>query len=205
MSEVCSANNLNCFSLDFVVNGCTVIYDPTEHISTSILSALIGLDNIDAGIVLLDGIPYDDYFLKHRLISTFALAFDEGIMLSNLTIRENLMLPWKIRFPNMDITTFNGELHAWMQRLELDCDLNLRPAFISPAHKKFLGFIRGVMLKPKLLLIDDPFYLFNKTERQRIFSFLQILKSEQEMLIASADDEFLSGFGSNVIDLSATP
>ncbi len=203
LAEVCSRNSLQCFSLDFEVNGCTVIYDPVEHISASILSTLIGLDNIDTGNVLLDGIPYDDYFLNHRLISTFALVFDEGIMLSNLTIRENLLLPWKIRFPGEDITTFNGELNRWMERLELNCDINLRPAFVSPASKKFLGFIRGVMLKPKLLLIDDPFYLFNKTERNLIYGFLQSLKSEQEMLIASADDEFLGSFATNVIDLSA--
>jgi ABC-type lipoprotein export system ATPase subunit len=202
LNEVCSSDNLKCFSLDIEINGCTVIYDPGEHISASILATLVGVDDIDAGDVLIDGISFDDYFLQHRLISTFAHVFDEGIMLSNLTIRENLLLPWKIRFPNEDITTFNGELNAWMKSLELNSDINLRPAFVSPAHKKFFGFIRGVMLKPRLLLIDDPYYLFNKTERNLIFRFLYSLNGAQEMLIASADDDFLGDIATDVIDLS---
>ncbi|MCK9310483.1 MAG: ATP-binding cassette domain-containing protein [Candidatus Cloacimonetes bacterium] len=202
LTEVCAGNGLNCFSGDIMVDGCTVLYDPSEQISTAILSALIGLDGIDSGIVQIDGMPYDEYFQNHELISTFALVFAEGIMLSNLTIRENLSLPWKLRFPSEKEDKFNAELQSLMQTLELDCDVNQRPAFISPACRKLFGFIRGVMLKPRLLLIDDPFYLFNKLERGSIFRFLNSLKPEQDMLIASADDEFLGDFATHIINLS---
>jgi len=202
LSEVCAGGGLNCFSGDIMVDGCTVLYDPSEQISTAILSALIGLDNIEKGDLQIDGISYDEYFQSHELVSTFTFVFDEGIMLSNLTIRENLLLPWKLRFPTDKESKFNTELQSLMQALKLDCDVNLRPAFVSPARRKFFGFVRGVMLKPRLLLIDDPFYLLNKLERNLIFRFLHKLKTEQDLLIASADDEFLGDIATHVINLS---
>ncbi len=201
-SDVCSSDKLNCFNLDFVCEGCTVLFDPTEHVSGSILETLVGLQQPETGELYLDGLGYDDFFLQHRLISTFALVFDEGIMLANLTLKENLQLPWKLRFPGEPVSAFESELDRWLKRLNLDCDVSLRPALVSPAVRKFLGFVRGCMLKPKILLIDDPFYLFNKTERARILTFLQSLMDEQEMLIASADDEFLGDISTKVIDFS---
>lgn len=202
-SEVCSSGNLNCFDLDFSSEGCTVLYDPTEHLSASILATLVGLQAPEAGELYLDGVEYNDFFLQHRLISTFAFVFDEGIMLANLTIRENLLLPWKLRFPGESLTTFDTDLGRLLRMLDIECDVNLRPALVSPAMRKFLGFIRGVMLKPRILLIDDPFYLFNKIERTKIFNFLQEIKAEQDMLIASADDEFLGDIATKVIDFNS--
>ena len=76
---------LHNFNLNFTTDGCTVLYDPCEKYSSTILTALMGLYNLDEGNILLDGIYLEEYCRQNSLISTFSLVFDEGIMLSKLS------------------------------------------------------------------------------------------------------------------------
>jgi ABC-type lipoprotein export system ATPase subunit len=183
-------------------NGFTVLLDPSESLSTAILSVLVGLDDIDSGDILIDGTPYETFFASRQLLSTFGYVFDEGIMLANLSLRENLLLPWRKRFEGIYESEWQRDVDYWLKRMSLGIDLNLRPAHISGAQRKFLGLIRSLMLKPQLLLIDDPYYLLNKRERAQMFRFLTSLKGEQEMLIASADDDFCGSIATDVLDFA---
>jgi len=196
------SNTLQDFCLDFTTSGCTVLFDPSEQYSQAVLSVLVGLDEIYSGQLWLDGKAHAEFFKLDPLIVTLGCVFDEGIMLSNLTLRENLLLPWRKRFEGETEKTFDDSLSYWMQQLDLKIDINLRPASLSPAERKFMGYIRSFMLKSRLLLIDDPFYLLNKTHRHQMFQFLTLQKQNQAMLIASADDKFRSDFATQVIDLS---
>ena len=218
------ANNLN---LEFHTKGCTVLYDPSESISSAILSALIGLYELDSGCIYLDGIPKPEYLLNHSLISTFSLVFNEGIMLANLSVKENLLLPYNKRFKTVDKNKFERELKFWMQILNQDIDLELRPAFLTPSQRKFFCLIRSLLLKSKIMLIDDPYYLFNRNERKQIYDFLLRFTSTkgiekdptnkyesaiensnydqfwaQEMLISTSDEDFIGNFATQVIDFS---
>lgn len=191
------------FSLQLETSAFTVLYDPHESLSKAVLSVLVGLDEIEQGSILLDGVDYDAYFCSHQLLSTFGYVFDEGIMLANLSLKENLLLPWRKRYEGANERDWEQGIQQWLQRLELEIDLSLRPVSISAAQRKFLGYIRTLMLKPQLLLIDDPYYLLSKRERALLFKFLSGLKEEQQMLIASADDDFTGGIATKVVDLSS--
>lgn len=198
-----TCGGLNKFSLSIQTSSFTVLFDPCETISAAILSCLMGLDEVYEGQILIDGIAQEDYFTSRGLLSTFASVFDEGIMLANLSLRENLLLPWRKRFEGVSESKFDQDLQFWLSRMELSVDINLRPAHINAAKRKFLGFIRALLLKPQLLLVDDPYYLLNKTERALLFRFLGTLGELQNVLIASADDDFIGSIASNVVDLSA--
>lgn len=213
---------LNDFNLQFAVRGCTVLYDPCERIASSVLSTLVGVTELEKGEILLDGIPRDEYLEQHSLLSTFSLVFNEGIMLSNLSVYENLLLPWNKRFDTEDYSTFKEELQILMAELKLNCGLDLRPVNLSPAQRKFFCFVRSLLLKPQIMLIDDPYYLFNKNERKMIYDFIvkhsirsnatessnypnNILGKEpflQEMLIGSSDDDFTGEIATQIIDLT---
>jgi len=199
--HICTYGGLRDFSLELQAEGCISLYDPSEKLSASLLSTLVGLEDICGGKLSLDGIDYADYWQNHQLLETFGYVFDEGIMLSNLTLKENLLLPWRKRFDNESDKLFETELQNWLSRLDLNLDINLRPALVSAAERKFMGFVRALMLKPRLLLIDDPYYLLNKGERQKLNGFLRELKRNVNLLIASADDDFIIGFASRVISL----
>ena len=69
---------LDNFQIEFFTDGCTVLYDPCEKFSSTILTALMGLHNLDGGTILLDGIPWEEYCKQNSLISTFSWCLMKG-------------------------------------------------------------------------------------------------------------------------------
>ncbi len=99
----------------------------------------------------------------------------------------------------------------------MNCGWELRPAYLSPAERKFLLY-SVLLLKPKIMLIDDPYYLFNKEERRLLLGFLHKHSKKgtefsdypkrlenkeeiylQEMLIGTSDDDFTGEIATQVL------
>ncbi|MBP7310135.1 MAG: hypothetical protein KA984_02480 [Candidatus Cloacimonetes bacterium] len=200
--KVCSSGNLRELDLEFTTGKCTVIHEAGEKTSCAILALLAGVDDLEAGRLLLNDEEYHGYLAKREHLEVFSYVFDEGIMLANLSLRENLLLPFRKRFEDKSLSEFDRKVHAWQKMLGIKIDLNLRPVMIDAADRKFLSVIRGLLTEPELLLIDDPYYILNKTERQRMLDFLREVSKQQPLLIASADDDFRDGFADLVINLN---
>lgn len=204
-ANVTSHEGLKDFSLKLDLGHITQLFDPSENLSRAILNAMAGLDTLYSGEIYFDELPLHDFTLNGPQIRKLGYVFDEGIMLSNLSLLENLMLPLRWLNPDLDEAATAVRIRDWMQRFELKLDLSQRPAEYHPGQLKLLGFVRTILIEPKIFLIDDPFYLLNKIERKILFKVLSELRSSHPMVIASIDDEFGAGFASEVIDLSLFP
>jgi ABC-type lipoprotein export system ATPase subunit len=200
--DVCSKEGLNRLSLKLELNGVIQLYDPSENLSRAILNAIVGLDEIHEGQILIDGTELGDFLQKGPQIRSFGYVFDEGIMLANLSLKENLMLPLRWLNPNLAESETVNLINSWMKTFSLDMDLTQRPVRYHAGELKMLSFVRTLMIAPKCLLIDDPYYMLNKPERDNLFKTLSKLKASYPMLIASLDDDFGQGFADSVIDLS---
>lgn len=200
--KVSSSGNLRDFDLEFNTIGCTVIHEPGEKNSCAILALLGGVDDLVSGCLQLDEVDYHRYLEDKEQLAVFSYVFDEGIMLANLNLKENLLLPYRKRFESRSMADFEQSVAKWMSLMNLKVDLNLRPVMIDAAERKFLSLIRGLITEPQLLLIDDPYYILNKTQRHIMLEFLREVKQQQALLIASADDDFREDFADLVIDLS---
>jgi len=178
-----------------------LLKDETYVKAEALLEALCGINDSFEQLIVIDETPISDFPAGGS--DVFAYVFDEGIMISNLTLVENLYLPFQLRFGNDKRESFEQELENWMQVFELKTDLSLRPAFVKAAQKKLLCYIRALLLKPRVLLFDNPLYLLSSNERRRLLSILEDLKRDFAMLICSNDDEFASGFCSSIITIPA--
>jgi ABC-type ATPase involved in cell division len=96
------ACNLN---LNLETKGATLLYDTSEISSAAVLKSLVDPEAISEGGIFLDDLPLETYYEKHLIPETFGYVFDAAIMLSNLSIRENLYLPFKIRYQNHESDT----------------------------------------------------------------------------------------------------
>jgi len=201
--NVYSDLGLDGLTLEFDLDALAVLHDPQEELSSPMLSALAGQSQITQGELLIDGIPLSDTLEGKPLHQVFGYVFNQGIMLSNLSIRENLLLPLRWQRPKLSDPEFDGLMEPWLKLFEIKPDLNLRPAMLKPSSLKYLSYIRSLLMKPDYLLIDNPYYLLNKQERGVMFKALSALRSTHRMLIASSDDDFSCGFSSNCLDLSS--
>lgn len=200
--NVCSKEGLRHLSLKLELNGVILLHDPCENLSRAILNAIVGLDEILEGQILIDGTELGDFLRKGPQIRSFGYVFDEGIMLANLSLKENLMLPLRWLNPNLVESETISLIDSWMKTFGLELDLSQRPVRYHAGELKMLSFVRTMLIAPKCLLIDDPYYMLNKPERENLFKTLSKLKASYPMLIASLDDDFGKGFADSVIDLS---
>ncbi|MDD2331999.1 MAG: hypothetical protein PHI68_05035 [Candidatus Cloacimonetes bacterium] len=176
-----------------------LLIDALESSAEAILESLIGLSDALEGNIYLDDIPLIDRLSKESEI--FGYVFDEGIMISNLSIRENLFLPYQLHFQHATGADFDAALQEWMKIFELDVDVFQRPAFVKPSYRKLFCFIRVLLLKPPILLLDNPLYLLNSLQRKRLIKVLEGLNQDYSMLIFSNDDEFRQGFCKQIITI----
>ncbi|MBM4403992.1 MAG: ATP-binding cassette domain-containing protein [Candidatus Cloacimonetes bacterium] len=199
-------NIINQLDLSFPVEGITVLYDETESAAEMLLRCLIGLDRWKEGQIWLDDTELTHYIEEKTLINTFAYVFEDGTMMSNLSLRENLWLPYQLRWKGEDPALFDKKLAVLMKRLDLDIDLRWRPAFIKPAQRKQLCYIQAILLQPTILLINNPSYLLNRKQRALLQSILAEQAPGQAMIIASSDDDFTREIADRTVrfDLTST-
>lgn len=200
--EVCSRDGILDLDLSIDLSRTCVLFDPHDNLARAILYLLVGLDTLSCGEILIDDIPINEYIGKEPLIRSFGYVFNEGIMLSNLSLKENLMLPLRWLNPNLNEREIDGLIISWLNTFQLQLDLNHRPVKYRPGSLKLLSYIRALLITPRALIIDDPYFLLNKKERIILYDNLCHLRNSYPMLIASTDDDFVSGFAGQVIDLS---
>ncbi len=200
--NVSSKEGLRNLTLELKLNKVVLLRDPSENLSRAILNAIVGLDEIWGGEIRIDDTGINDFLQKEPQIRSFGYIFDEGIMLSNLSLMENLMLPLRWLNPFLNENETRELIDSWMRTFGLDLDISQRPVCYHAGELKMLSFVRTLLIAPKVLLIDDPYYMLNKPERENLFRNLRALTSSYPMLIASLDDDFGDGFADQIIDLS---
>jgi len=112
-------------------------------------------------------------------------------------------LPLRWLDPNLNEVETVERIQALMRDFGLELDLNQRPVVYRAGELKLLSYVRTLMIEPKVLLIDNPYYILNKRERSILLQVLQDLRKRYCMLISSNDDDFLRGFADQVVDLSS--
>jgi phospholipid/cholesterol/gamma-HCH transport system ATP-binding protein len=122
-----------------------------------LMKHLMGLLKPDSGQILVDGddiVPLDDYQLN-GVRKKFGMLFQYAALFDSLTVEEN------VAFPLHEHTKLTrAEIHSTViTRLE---SLGLKnverkyPAEISGGMRKRVGLARALVLKPEILLYDEP-------------------------------------------------
>jgi putative ABC transport system ATP-binding protein len=81
-------------------------------------------------------------------------AFPSGGLLSNLSLRENLVLP--LMFLGIPGAELEGRAEGALERMNLQAVAGLRPHAVSASARKQANLARVLALEPELILLDDP-------------------------------------------------
>ena len=199
--RVYTSGGLQDFSSELVIDRVCVIDDSLGLQGKMILNTIIGLDEIVSGSLSIDGTPWGEYISHQPMPRVFGYVFDEGVMLSNLSLRENLLLPYRMLNDESADDNFETEIKGWLDLFGLSFDLSSRPNVIRPPELKLLGFIRPLLFSPNLLLIDNPYYLLNQPQRRTVLAVLNRLRERQLLLILSTDSDFTVDFADQIVKI----
>jgi len=153
----------------------TTIIGPNGAGKSTVFKTVFGLLAVRQGRIMFDGRDVTGLPVS-RLISLGMCYVPQGRnIFPELSVRSNLQLG-AFRLPPQEV---NGLVEAAMEQFPLlRRKASAQASVLSGGEQKLLEVARGLMLKPKLMLIDEPSIGLSPKVVQEIFALLKHLSSQ---------------------------
>ncbi len=163
---------------------------PSGSGKTTLLNLLGGLDTPSAGAVRVDGedlAAMDDAARLALRRSTLAFIFQAFGLVAELTARENIEVPLRLR----QVPTSERDLRvdAALDAVGLAPHANQRPGELSGGQQQRVGIARAIVAEPRLLLADEPTGQLDSATGTEIMALLAEVVHERGLaaLVATHD------------------
>jgi phospholipid/cholesterol/gamma-HCH transport system ATP-binding protein len=123
-----------------------------------LLRTILGLRRPDAGTVELYGKDVQELAAADRssLVQSYGVTFQNGALISSLTVAQNVQLPLREYHPMSEETLDElAELNLALVGLPRDAGTKY-PSQLSGGMVKRAALARALSLEPKLLFLDEP-------------------------------------------------
>ena len=126
---------------------------------TTLLSMIAGLNPVSGGQIILNGTPIDGPGPDRGVI------FQSPSLLPWMTALENVMLGVKQVFPHATRKQKQDICKYYLAKVGLEGAFNKKAKELSQGMRQRVGIARAFALKPKMLLLDEPFGMLDSLTR----------------------------------------
>jgi len=180
-------------NLDVSAGKTTVLIGPSGCGKSTILRLIIGLLEPTSGTIEIDGdrvTPTNILSLRRRI----GYVIQEGGLFAHLTARQNVLLMAKhLKEPVERMETRLLELCELTHLPE--SALQRYPVELSGGQRQRVSLMRALMLKPSVLLLDEPFGALDPMVRARLQDELkEIFRRLQQTIVMVTHDMAEAGF-----------
>ncbi len=181
---------------DFAAGGIARITGPSGVGKTTLLKMIAGLISPDAGRIMVDGITWFDAAKNINLSPQRRMpgfVFQDYALFPNMTVLQHL------EYATKDA--------AWINRLltigKLETFTTHKPEHLSGGQQQRLAILRALAIKPKLLLMDEPFSALDVKMKTGLIADLQGLFNElgATALIVSHNPQELDGVSGDELEV----
>jgi osmoprotectant transport system ATP-binding protein len=174
-------------SVAFEKNSITAILGKSGSGKSTLLQIINGMIRPSKGKVILEGQPLD-YENIHALRLQMGYVVQQVGLFPHMTVRDNIELLGKIsKKPTAEIQKRVEELMD-MVNLPLSY-LDKYPHQLSGGEQQRAGLCRAMLLRPSLLLMDEPFASLDVGTKQGIYQhLLEIQKKEKRSVVLVTHD-----------------
>jgi len=181
---------------DFLPGDITRITGPSGAGKTTFLKMIAGLIAPDSGIIKTNSVTWFEGAQKINLSPQqrrVGFVFQDYALFPNMTVKEHL------EYATSDTEWINRLLHIG----GLQTFAGHRPGHLSGGQQQRLAIMRALAIKPKLLLMDEPFSALDLKIKSALIKDLQILFTElgATALIVSHNPQELDGVSRDELEI----
>lgn len=171
-------------SIAFPRSKCTVVMGPSGCGKTVLLKHIVGLMRPNAGEVWFENTRIDEKN-EAELVEVrqrIGYLFQMGALFDSMSMRENVEFPLREN-TTMDPAQRRERVEEVVRMVGLSSSIEKMPAELSGGQKKRAALARAIVLKPKLILYDEPTTGLDPI-RAAVIDAL-IIKLQQELHVTS--------------------
>lgn len=163
-------------------------------------------------IGMLDGFNEGEYHFLHESVHTMkekqranlykqyiGFVFQQYHLIDELTVYENIETP--LIYQDLKTAERKALVADILDRFNIVGKKDLFPTQLSGGQQQLVGIARALIVKPKLLLADEPTGNLNSKQGEEIMELFKQLNSEGVTIIQVTHSEKNAGYGSRIINL----
>ncbi len=160
--------------------GATALFGPSGAGKTSLVNIIAGLLTPDRGRIALDDVVLFDSeagidLPAHR--RSIGYVFQEGRLFPHMTVAQNLDYGRRMQRLPRDA----AEQERIVALLDIGSLLARRPGKLSGGERQRVAIGRALLMKPRLLLLDEPLASLDRARKLEILPYLARLRDEAKV------------------------
>jgi ABC-type lipoprotein export system ATPase subunit len=171
-------------SLQIARGESVAIVGPSGSGKSTLLNIIGTLDRPTTGEVLLDGkdlAKLDDKELAHVRNHQIGFVFQAHHLLPQCSVLENVLVPTLA--DKTSIADAEQRARALLKRVGLSDRIGHRPGQLSGGERQRAAVVRALIMKPQLLLADEPTGSLDRTSSNELGQLLVDLNREENVTL----------------------
>ena len=171
-------------SLDIKDGEIVSILGPSGCGKTTLLNLILGIVGADEGQIIFNGEDLTDVPMEKR---GFNIVFQDYALFPNLNVYQNITYGLRNR-PGI---SSEEEVNDLIRLLGLEEHLNKRICHLSGGQKQRVAIARTMVMKPKILLVDEPLSALDGVIKESIKDRIRTIAKEYDLttIIVTHDPE----------------
>jgi sulfate/thiosulfate transport system ATP-binding protein len=163
-------------SIDVPDGSLTALLGPSGSGKSTLLRAIAGLEDLDAGQVVINGQDATRTPAQKREVG---FVFQHYAAFKHMTVYENVGFGLKIR--KWKKPQINERVHELLQLVQLDGLAERYPDQLSGGQRQRMALARALAVQPQVLLLDEPFGALDAKVRKDLRVWLRRLHDEMHV------------------------
>ena len=178
------------------------IMGPSGSGKSTLLNVIGMLDEPNEGEYDFMGLKVFSFKEKQRADiykSHIGFVFQAYHLIDELTVYENIETP--LLYQNVKAPERKAMVGDMLDRFQIVGKKDLFPSQLSGGQQQLVGIARALIVKPKLLLADEPTGNLNSRQGEEIMELFKQLNEEGVTIIQVTHSEKNASYGSRIVNL----
>lgn len=180
---------------DLFENESLVLIGPSGHGKTTLLKMMAGLVDPSSGALEFEGENWSKLSItqRNRHYRKRGMLFQKNALFDSMTALANVCFPL-LETTSEPESEIQQRAIGLLKEVGLEKSLDLLPDEMSGGMQKRLGIARAMVLKPPILLNDDPVAGLDPITSKKIIELILQLRDETRMTVVSVLNDINRAF-----------